>query len=99
MHTRRARVGPSIFLVVGTLACGSSPTGPPESILEPVVQAEEVECAVLRAILDDEHHVVETVDHLVGKLVELVDHEGFECGRIHVDTHRDQRNRDRMTGT
>jgi len=46
---------------------------------EAVVQTQKIETAVLGAILDDEDHVVEPVDHLVGQPVELVDHELLEC--------------------
>ena len=52
-----------------------------------VVEAEQIEAAVFRAVLDDEDHVVEPLDHVVGKLIELVDHESLESRGIHVD-HR-----------
>ena len=49
-----------------------------------VVQPEQVEAAVLGAVLDDEDDVVEPVDHVVGKLIELVDHELLEGRGIHL---------------
>ncbi|MBG9885317.1 hypothetical protein ABE10_01685, partial [Bacillus toyonensis] len=45
---------------------------------ETVVEAQEIEAAVFRAVLDDEDDVVEPVDHVVGKTVELVDDELLE---------------------
>src|SRR5690606_10958380 len=43
-----------------------------------LVQAEEVEGAVLGAVLDDEDDVIEAVDHVVGQPVELLDDERLE---------------------
>ena len=45
---------------------------------EAVVQPEQVETAVLRAVLHDEDDVVEAVDHVVGQQIQLVDHQGLE---------------------
>ena len=50
-----------------------------------VVEPEQVEAAVLGPILDDEHDIVESVDHVVGKLIELVDDELLEGRGIHVN--------------
>ena len=52
---------------------------------EAVVEPEQIEAAVLRAVLDDEDDVVESVDHVVGEQIELVDHESLESRGIHVD--------------
>ena len=49
-----------------------------------VIEAEQIQAAVLRAILDDEHHVVETVDHVVGETVEFIDDECLESRGVHV---------------
>ena len=42
-----------------------------------VVEAEQVEAAVFGAVLDDEDDVVETLDHVVGQLIQLLDDEGY----------------------
>src|SRR5690606_26851865 len=52
---------------------------------EAVVQAEQIEAAVLWAVFDDEDHVLEPVDPVVGQEVELLDHERLEGGGIHVN--------------
>ncbi|CAI7661099.1 unnamed protein product [Penicillium discolor] len=51
---------------------------------EAVVQAEQIEAAVLGTILHDEDDVLELLDHLVWQLVEFVDHEGLEGRGVHV---------------
>src|SRR5690606_28361059 len=48
-----------------------------------VVQTEQIQTAVLGAILDDEHDVVETVHHVIGQSIEFVDDELFEGRSIH----------------
>ena len=53
-----------------------------------VVQAEQVETAVFWTVLDDEHHVVEPVDHVVGQQIEFIDDESFESLDIHLDHRR-----------
>src|SRR5690606_4684675 len=50
---------------------------------ETVIQAQEVETAVFGAVLDHEHDVVESVDHVIGQTIELVDHQRFEVSSIH----------------
>jgi len=52
---------------------------------EPVIETEKIERAVLRLILDDEHDVVEAVDHRRGQQIDLVSDEIVECVRIHFD--------------
>lgn len=45
---------------------------------EPVVEAEQIEGPVFGTVFNNKHHVVESVDHVVGKFVELVRNEFFE---------------------
>ena len=50
-----------------------------------VVEPEEIERPVFGAVFDDEHDVVETVDHVIGQLVELVDDDRLE--RFGIEFH------------
>ena len=56
-----------------------------------VVQSEQVERAVFRAVLDHEDDVVEPLDHVVRQLVEFLDYERLELVRVHDSTLSTQR--------
>lgn len=56
-----------------------------------VVQPEQVERAVFRAVLDHEDDVVESLDHVVRQLVEFLDYERLELVRVHDSTLSRQR--------